>query len=77
MNQLKSTNRRRRITEFCTALTTIARKLLPTVDLHSQAEILKKKFIDGLQNKDVVMLKLYEKKSKNKILNVNEKIELA
>jgi hypothetical protein len=32
-------------------------------DLQSKAEILKKQFIDGLQNKDVVMLKLYEKKS--------------
>ncbi len=41
---------------------------------------MKKQFIDGLQNKDVaekVMLKLYEKKSKNKFLSVNETIELA
>jgi hypothetical protein len=68
------------ITEFGTALTNIARKLLPTVDMHSLAEILKKQFIDGLQNKDVaekVMLKLYEKKSKNKNLSVKETIELA
>jgi hypothetical protein len=65
---------------FGTALTTIARKLLPTVELHSLAEILKKQFIDGLQNKDVaekVMLKFYEKKSINKILSVDETIELA
>jgi len=68
------------ITEFGTALTNIARKLLPTVDMHSLAEILKKQFIDGLQNKDVaekVILKLYEKKSKNKNLSVKETIELA
>ena len=41
---------------------------------------MKKQFIDGLQNKDVaekVMIKLYEKKSKNKYLSVNETIELA
>jgi hypothetical protein len=68
------------ITEFGTALTNIARKLLPTVDMHSLAEILKKQFINGLQNKDVaekVMLKLYKKKSKNKNLSVKETIELA
>jgi hypothetical protein len=53
------------ITEFGTALTTIARKLLPTVDLHSLAEILNQQFIDRLQNYDEVekvMLKLDEKK---------------
>ncbi len=41
---------------------------------------MKKQFIDGLQNKDVaekVTIKLYEKKSKNKYLSVNETIELA
>jgi hypothetical protein len=41
------------ITEFGTALTNIAKKLLPTVDMHSLAEMFKKQFIDGLQNKDV------------------------
>jgi hypothetical protein len=58
------------ITEFGTALTTIARKSLPTVDLHSLAGILKKQFIDGLQKKDVaekVMIKLYEKRVKTNI----------
>ena len=59
------------IIEYGTTLTKMARKLLPTVNNQNLTQILEKQFIDGLQKRDTVekvMLKLYEKKNKNKLL---------
>ena len=68
------------IIEYGTTLTKMAKKLLPTVDTQNLTQILEKQFIDGLQNRETtekVMFKLYEKKSKNTLLRIDETIELA